>query len=240
MSTTTTANTTAVRNWNAIAGAGFPRLELPPSDQLPAPVAKAVGRYEDLLATWKEAAAQLNAMDTRPARAAAERVDRDAYAAAIAKGAADPGEPALRKYEDEVRAAVRRKAASAKAVDTAAQEMRAAVAAHRDELDKAAGERLAKAEAAWLAHVDSFPAIALELAEARRIASWPANIETRQPWGRPLPLPTVTTIAANGTTSEKLARVLHEVVAPVDPEPSDPLHITADVTGAGLLAEQAA
>ena len=237
---TTTANPTAVRNWNAIAGAGFPRLELPPRDQLPAPVAKAVGRYEDLLAGWKEAAAQLNTIDTRPARAAAERADRDAYAAAIAKGAADPGEPHLRKYEDEVRAAVRRKAASAKAVDTAASELRAAVAANRDALDKLAGERLAAAEAAWLALVDALPAVALELAEARRVASWGANIETRQPWGRPLPLPSVATIAANGTNSDKLARVLHEVVAPVDPEPSDPLHITDAVTGANLLADQAA
>lgn len=237
---TNTANPTAVRNWNAIAGAGFPRLETPPRDALPPAVAKAVGRYEDLLAGWKEAAAQLNAVDTRPARAAAERADREAFAAAIAKGAADPGEPALRKYEDEVRAATRRKAASAVAVDNAAKELSAAVAANREALDKLAGERLAAAEAAWLALVDSFPGIALELAEARRVASWHANIETRQPWGRPLPLPSVATIAANGTNSEKLARVLHEVVAPVDPEPSDPLHITADVTGANLLADQAA
>ena len=229
--TTTDSN---VRTWAAMNGAGFARYELPPRDALPAPVAKAVGVYENLLAKWKEAAAQLNSVDTRPARAAAERADRDAYAAAIAKGAADPGEPALRKYEAGVRAAVRRKAASAKAVDTAASELRAAVAANRDALDKLAGERLAAAEAAWLAHVDAFPAIALELAEARRVASWHANIETRQPWGRPLPLPSVATIAANGITSEKLARVLHEVVAPVDLEPSDPLHIDATVTGKAL------
>lgn len=223
---------TTAHAWTA--GAGFARYELPPRDLLPAAVAKAVATYEDLLGQWKEAAAEVNAIDTRPARGAAERADRDAFAKAIAAGKADPGEPNLKAYEDKVRAAARRKAASAVAVDTAAKALRAAVDAHRDELDKAAAERLAKAEAAWLAHVDAFPAIALELAEARRVASWPANIETRQPWGRPLPLPSVATIAANGTNSDKLARVLHEVVAPLEPEPSAPLHIDATLTGKAL------
>lgn len=223
---------TTAHAWTA--GAGFARYELPPRDLLPAPVAKAVAAYEDLLRQWKAAAAEVNAVDTRPARGAAERADREAFAKAIAAGKADPGEKHLHAYEDKVRAAARRKAASAVAVDTAAKALRAAVDAHRDELDKVAGERLAAAEAAWLAHVDAFPAVALELAEARRVASWPANIETRQPWGRPLPLPTVATIAANGTNSDKLARVLHEVVAPLEPEPSAPLHIDATLTGKAL------
>ena len=228
-------------NWSAMNGAGFPRFELPPRDLLPPPVAKAVGRYEDLLAKWKEAAAEVNAVDTRPARAAAERADRDAFAKALAAvpPKPDPGEKHLAAYEQKVRAAARRKAAAAVAVDTAARELCAAVDANREALDKTAGERLAKAEAAWLAHVDAFPAVALELAEARRTAAWHEDISRRQPWGRPLPLPDVAAIAAAGITSEKLARVLHEVVAPVDPEPTAPLHITADVTGAGLLPEKA-
>lgn len=218
--------TTDTRMWAQMNGSGFPRFSLPPADVLPPPVAKAARRYDELVAGWREAAAEVREIDTKPARKAAEQADVDAYGAAIAAGKPDPGETHLHQYEEKVRAAVRRKAAAAKAADLAAKELRAAVDAHRDAIDKKAGERLAKAEAAWLAHIDALPVVGLELAEARRLAAWPHDLERHQKWGRPLPLPDVA-----GLDAKSLARLLHAVVAPPEPEPAAPLHVTNDMVG---------
>lgn len=221
------------RQWAAMNGAGFPRLALPPADLLPAPVAKAASCYVDLLATWQAAAAELRALDAKPARHAAEAEDTAAYAAAIAAGKPDPGEKSLRAYEDKLRSAARRKAAAAKAVGDAARDLLDAVAKHRDAIDTAARQRTAKAEAAYLAAVDALPGAALELAQARRLAAWPDDLERRQPWGRPLPVPNVATIDGN-ITAESVAAALRAVVTPPVPPDPGPLHITADVTGKAL------
>lgn len=224
--------TTDTRVWSAANGQEFKRYELPPAEMLPAPVAKAAKRYSDLLAEWTAAAAAVRAIDTKPARAQAEEADTRALGEALAAEPPrpDPGEKNLRAYEEKVRAAVRRKAGSARAVKIAADELAAAVDTHRAAIDKAAGERTAKAEAAWLEFVGKLPAVALELAEARRLADWPADMERRQPWGRPMPLPEVATIAGN-VTADTLAQVLRSLVAPPEPEPAAPLHITDDVIG---------
>lgn len=110
-----------------------PRVKLPPLDYLPGPVREAASNFLRLLAEQREAVAAVREREraVREAKAA----DARALEAALLDGSKGPAKP--RAHSDKAEAALAdaetRRDAYRRAVGTAAERIREAVAEHRDE-----------------------------------------------------------------------------------------------------------
>lgn len=199
------------------ATAVFPRWSLPQctGDQA---VDAALDRFRELEGRWRQCGADLTRAKERSVRAAAQRADTEAFAAAITAGKKDGGTPAEDALDAQLRDLSRRKAALGVAANTAAQALTATLAEHRDDLEAKAAAARRTAEAAYLVAVDVLEEKAAELAQRRRLEEWARSFPdgaTRMPWGRPLRLPLNT--VQGEPTSQTLAAALRHALGPPTP-----------------------
>lgn len=215
-------------DWANINGRSFPRLDLPKVSGVDA-VDQAGGRYRDLIAQWTAATGEINRLNARPVRAAAEARDTQAFAEAIATGGKDPGQQYLHAHESAQRDLVRRRDALAVAVSTAAVQLVAVIDEHRDQLAKHAADRQATADAVLAGLVDRLEEAAVDAAEARRLVAWVADGPgRRQRWGNPLQVGRV----GSPIDTSNICQAIRDALTPTPPPPLAGAKALADAPGA--------
>jgi len=167
-------------------------LSLPPVEHLPKPVAKAAAEHVALVAREQSAATALLALEN--ARRSAVDADRDAYAAALRAGKADPGTPKTVEYDAEIVKAHRLVEGLTTAVASSTDEVLAAVARARPTWQADTARAEVEARTRYLEAIDALDRARTCLVEARSVGAWlegPADsrYKTWSPPVRGLPAP---------------------------------------------------
>lgn len=243
---TTTNNTAGISpaNWGRLANRAYEDLFLP--DALAEPkVNEAMAAYHAAVAAHRAARDEAG---TTISEAEADRLDKENLANLLEKGKATDATPNRDKFLAERAAHERKMDALALIVNRREADLRRAIdghrqdliAAHRANADKLAGEVLDGLDAL----ADKCNALGLELRKAEFSEAFPDRWRGRpKTWKQGLIVdrPRGGDLVFSDSLFTTIRQAINRAVGGPDPEPTTgPLHITADVTGANLLADQAA
>lgn len=219
----------------------FPDHPLPPQPVKVREVADAIAAYNAARDAYE---ADRRRSGTTMSEYAAQEADKEAYVASLEAGKkADPGTKHHDQWRKERADHLRKVDALAEIASRREKELREAVNTHRDALIATYRQAVAERAEKVMVHLDALARDLADTADLVRLRewsetfpNWPGRART---WGRPL---IVDRHNGNAITSDDLlagirstlAEVLDAPEPPTNAAPTDPPHITADVTGKAL------
>jgi hypothetical protein len=192
---------------------------LPPVDVVPVKeIAAAIRQFEERQQSFVAEVAHIRELDNRVTRGRAVRADQEAFAAALRRGAPDPGRKVQDNLDKDLEAARRRRDALELACEADAQDLGATLSAHGPQLAEICERQFNEALADVAAALATMGQAWGRAVQARSLREWARSggqFVVREP----------SILVGSGTTRTAASFVdiissLHELTVDASPEPS--------------------